>query len=268
MKRAVLLGGTVAALACVIVGIYLTNYFRLQAPMNRTLRTHSRCDGITIRVHYGNYLNPSTLVFDVGDQADKTRSGDVLVALYRFSSLVPLEGFQTVELRSNGSLVSLQVKEQLQLQRVIENVIVGDERNKGVEVLVYLRDLSQPAFLTYDLQGILGEKSMLDVTRVFFQFSEQLKAEKYEQVDLCYRGERRFNIAGEYFQKLGKEFSWQNPVYTMRTLPENLKKPDGAPAYGTWTGGWIGVTGKQMEDFNDFHSKWYLADFVASNAKK
>ncbi|MBU0899170.1 MAG: hypothetical protein KKB03_04225 [Nanoarchaeota archaeon] len=71
-----------------------------------------------------------------------------------------------------------------------------------------------------------------------------------------------FKITGDYFCTLGKEYSWQNPVYTMRTFPENLMNPDGSRAYPEWTGGFIGVMGKQVEDFNDFHKKWWLDDML------
>nr|MBC8489582.1 hypothetical protein [Bacteroidota bacterium] len=54
----------------------------------------------------------------------------------------------------------------------------------------------------------------------------------------------------------------QNPVYTMRTFPENLKNPDKSQSYSEWTGGWLGVSQKQIEDFNDFHDKWYFNDLL------
>jgi len=33
--------------------------------------------------------------------------------------------------------------------------------------------------------------------------------------------------------------------------------PGGSRAYSGWIGGVLGVLEKQMEDFNDFHKKWY-----------
>jgi hypothetical protein len=51
-------------------------------------------------------------------------------------------------------------------------------------------------------------------------------------------------------------------VYTVRTFPENLLTPKGSRAYSEWTGGWLGVLGKQTEDFTDFHKKWYLEDVM------
>lgn len=46
----------------------------------------------------------------------------------------------------------------------------------------------------------------------------------------------------------------------MRNFPENLYRPDGQRAFGSWTGGLLGVVGKQMEDFREFHKQWYVED--------
>jgi hypothetical protein len=48
----------------------------------------------------------------------------------------------------------------------------------------------------------------------------------------------------------------------MRTLPENIHQLDGSAAYGTWTGGLLGVWGKQMEDLGKFSEDWYLRDLA------
>ena len=50
----------------------------------------------------------------------------------------------------------------------------------------------------------------------------------------------------------------------MRTFPENVYALDGAKAFPSWTGGLIGVTGKQMEDFAEFHKQWYIYDLTES----
>lgn len=80
------------------------------------------------------------------------------------------------------------------------------------------------------------------------------------KVYLCYKGTPKFTISGSYFSRLGNEYSFQNPVYTMRTFPENLLTKDGLRAYPEWEGGIFGVLERQMQDFNDFHDKWYLDD--------
>jgi len=106
------------------------------------------------------------------------------------------------------------------------------------------------------------DKSAMDVSRTLLQFSEHLKDENFDKVVLSYKGNPRFVLKGSYFRTLGEEYGVQNPIYTLRTLPENVYNLDGSPAFGTWTGGWLGVIGKQMEDLNEFHRAWYLSDIA------
>ena len=149
-----------------------------------------------------------------------------------------------------------------QLQSQMNDVLKGDPRNEGIKVSVHFGNYVNPSILVYDLRSISGTNSMADVFRVFLQFAEKMQSKKFDVVELAFRGRTKFKIRGDYFQMLGKEYSWQNPVYIARTFPENLMNPDGSMAYPKWTGGWLGVVEKQMEDFIDFHKKWYLDDMV------
>ncbi len=99
---------------------------------------------------------------------------------------------------------------------------------------------------------------MLDVSRVLFSFASNLKDRELDRVVLAYRGKPKFYLDGNAFNTIGREYGVQNPIYTLRTLPENVKRMDGSPAFDTWTGGWIGVLGRQMEDLNRFHHQWWL----------
>jgi len=148
------------------------------------------------------------------------------------------------------------------LQSKMDDVLKNDPRNKGIEVSVHYDSYINPSIFVYDLKSVSNTNSMADVFRVFLQFSEKVQSKKFDIVELSSRGKTKFKIKGEYFQTLGKEYAWQNPVYTMRTFPENLMHLDGSKAYPEWTGGLLGVAGKQMEDFNDFHMKWYLEDLA------
>jgi hypothetical protein len=58
------------------------------------------------------------------------------------------------------------------------------------------------------------------------------------------------------------EYEYQNPIYTMRIFPENLYLPNGNRAFSSWSGGLLGVTKKQMEDFTEFHKRWYIEDML------
>ncbi|MFP2608696.1 hypothetical protein, partial [Escherichia marmotae] len=74
----------------------------------------------------------------------------------------------------------------------------------------------------------------------------------------------KFYLKGGYFKTLGQEYGIQNPVYTLRTIPENVYMLNGERAYSVWEGGLLGVMGKQMEDLSDFSKAWYLDDFIKS----
>jgi hypothetical protein len=147
-------------------------------------------------------------------------------------------------------------------QFIINQVIANDERNKGVNVSVHYGAYINPSVLVYNIISISGKNSMMDVFRVFLQFADKMQSNNFETIELCFQGKPKFKIKGIYFQSLGKGYSSQNPIYTIRTFPENLMKMDGSRAYPEWTGGWLGVMGKQMEDFNDFHKKWYIEDIA------
>lgn len=160
------------------------------------------------------------------------------------------------------TVVSIFAVNYFSLQRHMVSVLKGDSRNKGVKVWVHYKWFINPAELKYDLREISGKNSALDVNRVMLQFSEKIKDKQFDKVYLGYQGKDKFYFKGDYFQNLGKEYEFQNPVYTLRTMPENVYTLDGEPQYGSWTGGWLGVTGKQMEDMNTFSKDWYLDDVL------
>lgn len=114
----------------------------------------------------------------------------------------------------------------------------------------------QPSTLVIDVAGVSSENSRADLFRVLLQYAERLKDESFDTVVLAFDGDARFVLDGGHFALIGAEYGSQNPVFTMRTFPEHLRLPNGDAAYGTWTGGILGVTGKQMEDFSDFIDRW------------
>jgi hypothetical protein len=150
----------------------------------------------------------------------------------------------------------------LLLQKHMTYILENDKRNEGIKVFVHYKWFVNPTELKYDLRNISGKTSALDVNRVMFQFSEKIKDKKFNKVYLSYRGDDKLYLEGDYFQNMGKEYKFQNPIYTLRTLPENVYTLDGQHKYGVWEGGLFGVASKQMEDLNSFTQDWYLSDYV------
>ncbi|GGH04224.1 hypothetical protein [Mucilaginibacter phyllosphaerae] len=82
---------------------------------------------------------------------------------------------------------------------------------------------------------------------------------------LEYKGKPKFKLPGKYFHKLGIEYKQQNPMYTLRTFPENVMNLDETKAFGSVTGGLFGVLKAQMDQFSDFTKSWYLNDLNPTN---
>jgi len=150
------------------------------------------------------------------------------------------------------------------LQCSMAQVEKSDIRNKGIEVFAHYQYFVNPNVLVFDLRNVAATSSPIDVTRTLLQFAERQKDRSFKNVELSFKGEHRFLMEGDYFRKLGQEYNDQNPAYTLKTLPQNLYKPDGSRAFGEWTGGFIGVLTRQMEDFSNWHRAWYINDLVAS----
>jgi hypothetical protein len=158
------------------------------------------------------------------------------------------------------------VSQDAELQASLDKVIKDDSRNSGIAATAYYSEY--PSVIVFDIQSIEGETSKLDVFRVFLQFADALQEKKFDRVELAYQGKTKFLIKGEYFQQLGREYSTQNPLYTVRTFPSNVFTPDGKQAYGEWTGGILGVLANEMDDFNDLHEKWYWDEILYNNIQK
>jgi hypothetical protein len=107
------------------------------------------------------------------------------------------------------------------------------------------------------LRDVGSEAAALDVMRTLFVAAEVLSDRRLERVYLSFNGERRFYLEGRYFEELGRTYSYENPVILIRMLPEHVFELSGERAYQSWSGGWLGVMTRQMEDVNDFHDRWY-----------
>lgn len=142
----------------------------------------------------------------------------------------------------------------------LSEVLKSETRNSGINIRAHYGYYVQPSLLTIDVRDVSGEKSAADVFRVFLQYSSKLKGKSFDTVLLQSKGKTKFFLEGDYFKRLGNEYGSQNSVYTMRTFTENVFTPDGRKAFGTWSGGLLGVLKEQMKDFGEFHKVWYIED--------
>lgn len=138
----------------------------------------------------------------------------------------------------------------------ISNVIRGDARNAGISVSAHNSYYLDPTTVVLDVRGF-DNASCMDMFRVLFNFAKEMRANRYSRIVLEHRGTAKFLLTGDFFRGLGDDFAaGQNPMYLIRTFPENTYSPNGSPAFGHWEGGLLGVLGKQMGDVNDFCHSW------------
>lgn len=150
------------------------------------------------------------------------------------------------------------------VNRPLQRVLTADPRNQVVTARAHFGNWVDVDTLVFDLTGISGSATRMDVFRAFLQFAEAMKDRHFTKVILSARGADKFTLGGDYFQQLGKEFSGQNPMYTIRTFPIHLAAMDGSKPFSEYEGGILGVLQKEMEQFTEFSDQWYVRDFGAS----
>jgi hypothetical protein len=152
--------------------------------------------------------------------------------------------------------------------RPVAMQLAKDARNEKLSLWAYYRYGLQAGTLLVDLRSLEEEAAALDAMRALLQSAYAHQDARYDKVVLAHRGTAKFLLEGEYFQMLGREYEGQNPADTLRTFAQNVFKLDGTAAYGTWTGGLLGVLTRQLEDLNQFSKDWYLEDEAKVHAAR
>jgi len=133
---------------------------------------------------------------------------------------------------------------------------VGARSN--MTVFAYYQMGVVPDSIVYDVWEVGNETSSFSALGSFFRFAEEMRDRDFREVRMANRGKTVFVLGGDDFKMIGESLSVQNPAYLLRTFPEKLELPDGRPAFGTWTGGLIGVANSQLEDLNDLSKQWLI----------
>lgn len=128
----------------------------------------------------------------------------------------------------------------------------------NVSMVAYRRYLLSPSALVIDVRDVKGTASMADMDRNLFKAAEALKDRRFDTVMLAYHGTPKWLMDADAFQTIGRERAYQNPVYVMRTMQQDVKNLDGTPAFPALSGGWLGVLGEELDQHKRFHESWWL----------
>lgn len=140
------------------------------------------------------------------------------------------------------------------LKLPVSDRLSEDERNEAVDLSVRYKLYANPNAIAISLDEC-SEAAPVDVLRSLLQTAEVLQDREFSKVELHSGYTHKFTLEGEYFQELGEEYDFQNPIYTARTLPEKIQKPDGTRAYHSLGEGLSGLS-DQMENFSQFTLDW------------
>lgn len=149
---------------------------------------------------------------------------------------------------------------EISLNHPLHAVIDNDVRNSGIKISAHYDHWLRPSTLVIDIRGLEPGASRMDVFRAFLQYADKLKARHFHQVILSCRRTQKYILDGDYFNKLGQEYSYQNPIYTMRNFPLHLETPEGAYPYHPIGGGFISAFGEEIGQFTDSQNSWYWSD--------
>jgi hypothetical protein len=147
------------------------------------------------------------------------------------------------------------------VNRPLQRVLTTDPRDKVVSAQAHFGNWIDTSTLVFDLTGVSGEATRMDVFRIFLQYAEAMKDRHFTRVILAARGRGKFTLDGSYFQSLGKEYGTENPIYTIRTFPIHLTAADSSKPFSEYEGGILSVLEKEMDQFTEFSNQWYVNDF-------
>jgi len=142
------------------------------------------------------------------------------------------------------------------LKAPLAKALGSDSRNRSIDASAYYRYNMPFGSVVLNIDDIGSDTKNVDTMRVMLQFAQSQKHSNHDWLILSCRGKEKFMIRGSHFKTMGVDYGSENPMYTMRTLPENVYRMDGRRAYPVWEGGALGVMAEQMKNFSEFTTEW------------
>lgn len=136
------------------------------------------------------------------------------------------------------------------LQHPMNQVIRENPSLQGVQVSARYAFWVVPGVVVYDLEGVDGSQSRLDVHTAFLEYAKKMKSHHFREVQLSYRGRQRFSIDGATFRRLGEEYANQNLSYALFEFPRSV----GSGAAEASLDG--------RDALMSFHDRWYAIELL------
>lgn len=161
-----------------------------------------------------------------------------------------------------GSSFAWSVFEHFTLRKLLQEVYESDGDFEGISAEVRYGGFLNKKELIFDLKKVPRPDKMTPFI-YFVEFSKKLSGRNFERVLLQYRGKTKYILDGLDFSGLGTKSQISKIEQIAMEFPPTLKKADGLPAFEAPYGDEQWVIQKQMKNFRDFLSGWYIDDWVA-----
>ena len=142
------------------------------------------------------------------------------------------------------------------LQMPVDKKLATDSRNAGIRVSCHHANWLPWGDLVIDVKEVGEDARPADMLRVLLQCAEVHQTVRCDWVILASEGAEKYKIRGPYFRKLGEEYGDQNPLYTMRTLPGNVHRMNGSPAFPSSDDDSLAAMAAQMKSNSEFITGW------------
>lgn len=137
------------------------------------------------------------------------------------------------------------------LQEPVNQIVKENAAFNGMSVSAHYEYWVIPSVIVYDLRGVSFRQTPIDVHTAFLEFAKKLKAKRYSQIQLSYKGVTKYSIDGASFQRLGTEYAKRNFEFVLYQFPRLFRSvgpPDKQPAGG------------DRDALIEFHRHWYGTD--------
>lgn len=138
------------------------------------------------------------------------------------------------------------------LQEPVNDILKENAAFRGMEVSAHYEYYVVPGVVVYDLRGLSFRQTPIDVHTAFLEFAKQLKEKRYKRIDLSYKGEKKFEIDGASFARLGSEYAKRNFEYALYSFPRLFHAAAGTPPLAQQTA--------SRDALLEFHRRWYGED--------
>jgi hypothetical protein len=110
--------------------------------------------------------------------------------------------------------------------------------------------------VVFDVRSCKGDSRLIDPLHLLMQFGYKLRDDSFHHLSVASAGEEVYRLEKPDLDELSRQYELGARIWAFDHWPERLRKPSGERAFGSWSGGFLGVMRAQAEDLNEALRTW------------